>query len=127
MTLNEILHVIGASCATSGGIYLRQAVQIILDAPENSLVKNFVRTIYQTIAKTYDTRWDNVERQIRHCIGVIYDNFDMDILTSDLAEIPPELKTALLGGNFLKHRRKTNAEFIYSIANYIKESENEND
>jgi len=107
LQITKILHQIGVPAHIKGYSYLRCAIiTAINDAEAIGMV---TKILYPTVARSYNTTAQRVERAIRHAIEVAWERGDMAILDM------------FFGNTVQRFRgRPTNSEFIAMIADYLK-------
>ena len=106
--INKILKECGVSPRLYGYEYLSMAIEMVHN-DKDIIHRRLTKEIYPTIAKTYRTRPSAVERAIRHAITVTYDRGNLDLLNE------------MFGYTISPDRgRATNAEFIATVAEYVK-------
>ena len=100
---------LGVSPSIKGYYYVEEAVKYVLE--NGPLVKT--TAIYYHIAKKVNSTYPCVERCIRHAVTQALNRGKMDFI--DL----------VFGRAFTPEGRITNGDFIFSVANYVKENTNE--
>lgn len=70
LIITDILHKIGIPAHIKGYKYLREAISLTIDNPDD--YSSVTKTLYPTIAKTFDTTPARVERAIRHAIEIAW-------------------------------------------------------
>lgn len=105
----EIFKVLREMCIPpnlKGYAYIKTAVKLVYD--NYKLYKNaLMKDIYIDVAAIYKTTQHSVERDIRHA-----KEYAFNIPISDVTK-------EIFGSQFLYNELPTNAEFIFSIAEYI--------
>ena len=99
----KILLECGIGAHFTGFDYLGEALEMVVE--DKGVLSGITKRLYPKIAKRYDTRWQLVERAIRHAIERAFDNLYPD----DISKIY---------GNSLDPRRgkPTNSQFIATVA-----------
>ena len=101
----RILRIIGFAPKLKGYRYLEQAIEMVMENNRCYMTKE----IYPRIAKREDTTPMCVERGIRHAIEAVWEKGDREQLER------------YFGGSSLAGVRPTNAQFIMSVADAIKD------
>lgn len=105
--ISDIMHQIGVPAHIKGYQYLRCAIILSIENPEN--MGSVTKVLYPTVAKKFSTTPSRVERAIRHAIEVAWDRGDVDVLSS------------YFGYTIQSSRGKpTNSEFIAMIADKLR-------
>lgn len=79
--LEQIFNIIGIKRNLLGTQYLRDAVRLIVPNPQQ-YNKKFTTKLYPDIAKIHGSTPAKIERSIRHCIEVCYNNGHLEKLNS---------------------------------------------
>lgn len=107
IVISDIMHQIGVPAHIKGYQYLRYAIILSVENPEN--MGSVTKVLYPTVAKKFQTTPSRVERAIRHAIEVAWDRGDVDVLSS------------YFGYTIQSSRGKpTNSEFIAMIADKLR-------
>ena len=111
--ITKTLKELGISPSLYGYTYLTDAIELVIQ-DETLIRRRVTKELYPTIAKRYKSKWTHVERNIRHCIEVAYNRGNIDLLYD------------VFGYSIDARKGKaTNSEFIATIAEYLKEREND--
>ncbi len=105
--ITNIMHDIGVPAHIRGHQYLREA--IILSIKNQDLLASVTKTLYPTVATTYNTTPSRVERAIRHAIEVAWSRGKLDTLQNVFGYTINVIKG-----------KPTNSEFIAMIADRMK-------
>ena len=107
IVVSDIMHELGVPAHIKGYQYLREAILLTVAAPD--MMSSVTKTLYPTVAKTFNTTASRVERAIRHAIEVAWDRGDIDVLS------------AYFGYTIQNSRGKpTNSEFIAMISDKLR-------
>ncbi len=79
--IEQIFNIIGIKRNLLGTQYLRDAVRLIVPNPQQ-YNKKFTTKLYPDIARIHGSTPAKIERSIRHCIEVCYNNGHLDKLNS---------------------------------------------
>lgn len=105
--ITSILHEIGVPAHIKGYIYLREAIQMVVDNLE--LLGAVTKELYPSIAKKYNTTSSRVERAIRHAIEVAWTRGRVETIDN------------IFGYTIDNHKGKpTNSEFIAMVADKLR-------
>ena len=105
--ITNIMHEIGVPVHIKGYIYLREAIELVVD--DVSLLGAITKELYPAIAKKYKTTSSRVERAMRHAIEVTCTRGDAQAMSG------------LFGYSISSHKAKpTNSEFIAMIADKLR-------
>ncbi len=74
----HILHDLGVPPHIKGYQYLRDAIIMVIDAPD--IINSVTKTLYPTIARMNSTTASRVERAIRHAIEITWQRGNKDLL-----------------------------------------------
>nr|P52940.1 RecName: Full=Stage 0 sporulation protein A homolog [Clostridium pasteurianum]AAA18883.1 Spo0A [Clostridium pasteurianum DSM 525 = ATCC 6013] len=103
----SIIHEIGVPAHIKGYMYLREAINMVVDNIE--LLSAVTKELYPSIAKKYNTTASRVERAIRHAIEVAWSRGQVDTINK------------LFGYTIHNGKGKpTNSEFIAMIADKLR-------
>ena len=105
-TVTDIIHEIGVPAHIKGYQYLREA--IILTIRDMDMINAVTKTLYPTVAATFNTSPSRVERAIRHAIEVAWDRGDIEVLQRFFGYTVSNIKG-----------KPTNSEFIAMIADHL--------
>ena len=87
--------------------YLQTAIEICLINPD--ALGRFTAFVYQTVAQQYDTRWQLVERGMRHAIETGWTRCDLD------------MQQRYFGGKVDQGKGKpSNKEFVARVCNVVR-------
>ena len=70
---------IGIPDHLKGHRYLCAAIAMAVEDP--STLEAMVKGLYPAVAQQYDTRWENVERSMRHAIELAWERGDLQVLS----------------------------------------------
>lgn len=70
VAVTDIIHELGVPANIKGYFYLREAILFKLSAPDTLV--SLTKTLYPSIGKMFNTSSGQVERAIRHAIGVAW-------------------------------------------------------
>lgn len=105
--ITSILHEIGVPAHIKGYIYLREAIQMVIDNLE--LLGAVTKELYPSIANKYNTTASRVERAIRHAIEVAWTRGKVETIDN------------IFGYTIDNHKGKpTNSEFIAMVADKLR-------
>lgn len=105
--ITSIIHEIGVPAHIKGYMYLREAINMVVDNIE--LLSAVTKELYPSIAKKYNTTASRVERAIRHAIEVAWSRGQVDTINK------------LFGYTIHNGKGKpTNSEFIAMIADKLR-------
>lgn len=105
--ISRILHTIGIPAHIKGYAYLRSAIIMTVEDPD--IINYVTKSLYPSVAKSYQTTTSRVERAIRHAIEIAWDRGDIETLNS------------FFGYTISRQRGKpTNSEFIAMIADKLR-------
>ncbi|MFZ7131097.1 MAG: sporulation transcription factor Spo0A [Eubacteriales bacterium] len=105
--ITNILHEIGVPAHIKGYIYLREAIQMVIDNLE--LLGAVTKELYPSIANKYNTTSSRVERAIRHAIEVAWTRGRVETIDN------------IFGYTIDNHKGKpTNSEFIAMVADKLR-------
>lgn len=107
MKTSVILKDLGISANLLGYHYLRYGIELVMN--DMSYMNNIVKKLYPEIAKKFDTKPSRVERVIRFAIEQGWHRGG------------PYAMDAVFGHSVKEGVNPTNAEFICTVADYIKE------
>ncbi|GAB6099002.1 sporulation transcription factor Spo0A [Halanaerocella petrolearia] len=105
--ITEIMHEIGVPAHIKGYLYLRKAIEMVIDQVE--LLGAVTKKLYPSVAEEFDTTASRVERAIRHAIEVSWKNGN----TQAINKIFGHSITSSSG-------KPTNSQFIAKIADKIR-------
>ncbi|AOZ79068.1 sporulation transcription factor Spo0A [Clostridium pasteurianum] len=97
--ITSIIHEIGVPAHIKGYMYLREAINMVVDNIE--LLSAVTKELYPSIAKKYNTTASRVERAIRHAIEVAWSRGQVDTIHNGKG-------------------KPTNSEFIAMIADKLR-------
>ena len=105
--VTSVLHKLGVSANIKGYAYLRTAILLTVEKPNE--MSAVTKVLYPTVAKIYGTKPSCVERAMRHAISTAWERGDIASL-------------GFYFGNTVKNRRgkPTNSEFIAMIADNMR-------
>lgn len=105
--VTEILHHLGVPANIKGYLYLREAIQLIINDIE--LLGAITKQVYPKVAEKFHTTPSRVERAIRHAIEVTWDRGNIEGLNNYF-------------GNTVsaKSGKATNSQFIARIADKLR-------
>lgn len=105
--ITNIIHEIGVPAHIKGYLYLREAIQMVVNDVE--LLSAVTKELYPSIAKRYNTTASRVERAIRHAIEVAWSRGQVETINR------------LFGYTVHNDKGKpTNSEFIAMVADKLK-------
>lgn len=105
--ITNIIHEIGVPAHIKGYLYLREAIQMVVNDIE--LLSAVTKELYPSIAKKYNTTASRVERAIRHAIEVAWSRGQVDTINK------------LFGYTIHNDKGKpTNSEFIAMVADKLR-------
>ncbi|QCX32683.1 sporulation transcription factor Spo0A [Caloramator sp. E03] len=105
--ITNIIHEIGVPAHIKGYLYLREAIQMVVNDVE--LLSAVTKELYPSIAKKYNTTASRVERAIRHAIEVAWSRGQVDTINK------------LFGYTIHNDKGKpTNSEFIAMVADKLR-------
>ncbi|AJA47988.1 stage 0 sporulation protein A [Clostridium pasteurianum DSM 525 = ATCC 6013] len=105
--ITSIIHEIGVPAHIKGYMYLREAINMVVDNIE--LLSAVTKELYPSIAKKYNTTASRVERAIRHAIEVAWSRGQVDTINK------------LFGYTIHNGKGKpTNSKFIAMIADKLR-------
>lgn len=104
--ITEIMHRIGVPAHIKGYLYLREAIQLVVERLE--LLGGITKELYPLVAKKYDTTSSRVERAIRHAIEVSWHRGNMTAINQ------------IFGHSLSKDSKPTNSQFIAKIADKLR-------
>ena len=104
--ISDIFMSIGIPPHIKGYGYLREGIKITVRQPY--IIKNVTKSLYPSIAKTFETTASKVERAIRHAIEVAWNRGRIDAIN------------AVFGTRiYLGTEKPTNSEFIALVADKL--------
>ena len=106
--ISQILSDIGVPAHIRGYMYLREAIQMILQG-KNDLLGSVTKELYPRIAEKYASTDSRVERSIRHAIAVVWERGDAQ-MTQKMFAHASNAKTG----------KPTNSEFMAVIADRVR-------
>lgn len=105
--ITNIIHEIGVPAHIKGYLYLREAIQMVVNDVE--LLSAVTKELYPSIAKKYNTTPSRVERAIRHAIEVAWSRGQVDTINR------------IFGYTIHNSKGKpTNSEFIAMVADKLR-------
>ncbi|SKA82070.1 two-component system, response regulator, stage 0 sporulation protein A [Caloramator quimbayensis] len=105
--ITNIIHEIGVPAHIKGYLYLREAIQMVVNDVE--LLSAVTKELYPSIAKKYNTTASRVERAIRHAIEVAWSRGQVDTINK------------IFGYTIHNDKGKpTNSEFIAMVADKLR-------
>ena len=105
--ITNIMHEIGVPAHIKGYLYLRDAIQMVVNDVE--LLSAVTKELYPAIAKKYNTTASRVERAIRHAIEVAWSRGEIDTINK------------VFGYTVHNDKGKpTNSEFIAMVADKLR-------
>lgn len=105
--ITNIIHEIGVPAHIKGYLYLREAIQMVVNDIE--LLSAVTKELYPSIAKKYNTTASRVERAIRHAIEVAWSRGKVETINK------------IFGYTVHNDKGKpTNSEFIAMIADKLR-------
>ncbi|SEF82666.1 two-component system, response regulator, stage 0 sporulation protein A [Caloramator fervidus] len=105
--ITNIIHEIGVPAHIKGYLYLREAIQMVVNDIE--LLSAVTKELYPSIAKKYNTTASRVERAIRHAIEVAWSRGKVETINK------------IFGYTIHNDKGKpTNSEFIAMIADKLR-------
>lgn len=105
--ITNIIHEIGVPAHIKGYLYLREAIQMVVNDVE--LLSAVTKELYPSIAKKYNTTPSRVERAIRHAIEVAWSRGQVDTINR------------IFGYTVHNDKGKpTNSEFIAMVADKLR-------
>lgn len=105
--ITEIMHQLGVPAHIKGYIYLREAIELVINNIE--LLGAVTKELYPTVAKNHQTTSSRVERAIRHAIEVSWDRGNVTVLSKFFgATVSPS------------SGKPTNSQFIAKIADKLR-------
>jgi two-component system response regulator (stage 0 sporulation protein A) len=105
--ITNIIHEIGVPAHIKGYLYLREAIQMVVNDIE--LLSAVTKELYPSIAKKYNTTASRVERAIRHAIEVAWSRGQVDTINK------------IFGYTVHNDKGKpTNSEFIAMVADKLR-------
>lgn len=105
--ITNIIHEIGVPAHIKGYLYLREAIQMVVNDIE--LLSAVTKELYPNIAKKYNTTASRVERAIRHAIEVAWSRGQVDTINK------------IFGYTVHNDKGKpTNSEFIAMVADKLR-------
>lgn len=105
--ITNIMHEIGVPAHIKGYLYLRDAIQMVVNDVE--LLSAVTKELYPAIAKKYNTTPSRVERAIRHAIEVAWSRGEIDTINK------------VFGYTVHNDKGKpTNSEFIAMVADKLR-------
>ncbi|AGB40542.1 sporulation transcription factor Spo0A [Halobacteroides halobius DSM 5150] len=105
--ITEIMHQIGVPAHIKGYLYLRKAIEMVINKVE--LLGAVTKKLYPTVAEEFDTTASRVERAIRHAIEVSWKNGNTRVINK------------IFGHSITSSSGKpTNSQFIAKIADKIR-------
>jgi two-component system response regulator (stage 0 sporulation protein A) len=105
--ITEILHHLGVPANIKGYLYLREAIELVINDIE--LLGSITKKVYPHVSESFKTTPSRVERAIRHAIEVTWDRGNMQALNNYF-------------GNTVsaKSGKATNSQFIARIADKLR-------
>ena len=104
--ITRLLHDVGIPAHIKGYHYIREAIDLVIKKP--NIIGQVTKTLYPTIAETFDSSSTKVERAIRHAIEIGWNRGNPDVI--DL----------IFGYTISANKAKpTNSEFIAMLADYL--------
>jgi two-component system response regulator (stage 0 sporulation protein A) len=105
--ITNIIHEIGVPAHIKGYLYLREAIQMVVNDVE--LLSAVTKELYPSIAKKYNTTASRVERAIRHAIEVAWSRGQIETINK------------IFGYTIHNDKGKpTNSEFIAMVADKLR-------
>lgn len=105
--ITNIIHEIGVPAHIKGYLYLREAIQMVVNDIE--LLSAVTKELYPSIAKKFNTTASRVERAIRHAIEVAWSRGQVDTINK------------IFGYTIHNDKGKpTNSEFIAMVADKLR-------
>lgn len=105
--ITNIIHEIGVPAHIKGYLYLREAIQMVVNDVE--LLSAVTKELYPSIAKKFNTTASRVERAIRHAIEVAWSRGQVDTINK------------IFGYTVHNDKGKpTNSEFIAMVADKLR-------
>ncbi|MGM0502637.1 MAG: sporulation transcription factor Spo0A [Bacillota bacterium] len=105
--ITEIMHNIGVPAHIKGYLYLREAIQMVIENIE--LLGAVTKKLYPAVAEEFDTTASRVERAIRHAIEVSWKNGNTKVIND------------IFGHSITSSTGKpTNSQFIAKIADKLR-------
>ncbi|MPW25169.1 sporulation transcription factor Spo0A [Alkalibaculum sp. M08DMB] len=105
--ITTILHEVGVPAHIKGYIYLREAIQMVIDNIE--LLGAVTKELYPNIAEKHNTTASRVERAIRHAIEVAWSRGRVETIDN------------IFGYTIDNHKGKpTNSEFVAMVADKLR-------
>jgi two-component system, response regulator, stage 0 sporulation protein A len=105
--ITSIIHEIGVPAHIKGYLYLREAIQMVVNDIE--LLSAVTKELYPSIAKKFNTTASRVERAIRHAIEVAWSRGQVDTINK------------IFGYTIHNDKGKpTNSEFIAMVADKLR-------
>jgi two-component system, response regulator, stage 0 sporulation protein A len=105
--ITNIIHEIGVPAHIKGYLYLREAIQMVVNDIE--LLSAVTKELYPSIAKKFNTTASRVERAIRHAIEVAWSRGQVDTINK------------IFGYTVHNDKGKpTNSEFIAMVADKLR-------
>lgn len=105
--ITNIIHEIGVPAHIKGYLYLREAIQMVVNDVE--LLSAVTKELYPSIAKKFNTTASRVERAIRHAIEVAWSRGQVDTINK------------IFGYTIHNDKGKpTNSEFIAMVADKLR-------
>jgi two-component system response regulator (stage 0 sporulation protein A) len=105
--ITSIIHEIGVPAHIKGYLYLREAIQMVVNDVE--LLSAVTKELYPSIAKKFNTTPSRVERAIRHAIEVAWSRGQVDTINR------------IFGYTIHNSKGKpTNSEFIAMVADKLR-------
>lgn len=112
--ITAIIKDIGIPPHINGYIYLKEAVNLVLENP--GMLHKVTKSLYPGIAEKFDTTSTRVERSIRHAIELVWNRGDVKAISHTFGYSEEHLRS-----------RPANSEFIAMMSNTVKKNiENEN-
>lgn len=111
--ISRFLKDIGCPASILGYKYLKCALFYLLEQPKDRMERiKIVSEVYSMIAKSYNTTYRRVERNIRTAIENIFNNYN------------PLIDTVFGYSTSYQKGKLTNKEFIWGIVDYLQTYEN---
>lgn len=104
--ITEIMHRIGVPAHIKGYLYLREAIQLVVERLD--LLGGITKELYPLVAEKYSTTSSRVERAIRHAIEVSWQRGNMSAIQQ------------IFGHSLSKDAKPTNSQFIAKIADKLR-------
>lgn len=104
--ITEIMHRIGVPAHIKGYLYLREAIQLVVERLD--LLGGITKELYPLVAEKFSTTPSRVERAIRHAIEVSWQRGNMAAINQ------------IFGHSLDKDTKPTNSQFIAKIADKLR-------